>query len=165
MHLRRLRPVITQRVAYQRKTWGKKPPELIFGGVTEDDVVDVDQITTAEDLNDSQLTENDDVERCKGKESREPEDDPQFHRMGSTPERKPRAAFYHTKAGSVNDNLLSRRTHCRYVFRGCGKSLEDATKLDYRPLQLSIVRETMPSHYELYKIAGIFRSGTIPSCL
>lgn len=66
--------------------------------------------------------------------------------------------------GGVNGNLLSHRTHCPYVFRGREKSLEDA-KLDYGPLQLSIVREAILSHYELYKIAGILRSGTLPSCL
>ena len=103
------------------------------------------------------------MERCKGKESRI-ENDSQFHRMWSTPERKFPAAFYDTKAGSVKDNLLSRRAHCRYVFRGRGKSLEDA-KLDYGPLQLSIVREAMLSHYEPYNIAGIFRLGIISSCL
>lgn len=59
--------------------------------------------------------------------------DPQSHRTGSTPERKPRAAFFHTEAGSVNDSFLSRRTHCRYVFRGRGKSLEDV-RVDYGPV-------------------------------
>lgn len=60
---------------------------------------------------------NYDVQRCKGNPSRESsriESGPQSHRMGITPERQPRATYYHTEAGSVNDNILSSRAHCRY---------------------------------------------------
>lgn len=75
------------------------------------------------------------------------------------PERQPRAAYYHTEARSINNNILSRRA----LFSWSWKSLEDA---DYGPVQLcSIVRDAMLSHYELYKIAGILHSGTLPSCL
>lgn len=99
------------------------------------------------------------------RESSRIENDPQSHRMGSTPERQPRATYYHTEAGSVNDNILSRRALCRYVFLDRGKSLEDA-KLGYGPVQLCIIiRDAMLSHYELYKIAGKLHSGTLTSCL
>lgn len=91
-------------------------------------------------VNALQLAANNDVQQCNGKSSRE---SPQSHRMGSTPDRQPRAAYYHTDEESVNDNILSRRAHCRYFSRGRGKSLEDA-KLDHGPVQLcSIVRDAI----------------------
>lgn len=141
-------------------------PELICGGDIENDVVVIDTITFAENLNALKLAYNDDVQRCKERtswESSRIENGPHSHSMGVTPERQPRAAYYHTKARSINDNILSRRTHCGYVFRGRGISLEDA---EYGPVKLcGIVRDAMLSHYELYKIAGIIHSGTLPSCL
>ena len=73
--------------------------------------------------------------------------------------------FTKIKTASINSTFLSSRTHCRFIFCGRGKSLEDP-KLGYGPVQLcSIIRDAMLSHYELYKIARIFHSGTLPSCL
>lgn len=87
-------------------------PELICGGYIKNDIVVVDTITLAEDLNASQLAANDDVQRCKGRTSWESsiENDTHSHSMGGTPERQPRAAYYYTEARSINDNILLRRT-------------------------------------------------------
>lgn len=135
-------------------------PELICGGDIKNDVVVVNGITLAEEVNALQLAANDDR---TSRDSSNIEKDPHSHSMGGMRERQPRAAHYHTETRSRNDNILSRRIHCRYVFRGRGKSLEDA---DCGPVQLcSIVRDAMLSHYELYKIAGILHTGTLPSCL
>lgn len=126
----------------------------------------IDTITLAENLNTLKLAENDGVQRCKGRtswESSRIENNPHSHIMGGTPERQPRTACYHTEARSIKDNILSRRTHCRYVFWGREISLEDA---EYGPVKLcDIVRDAMLSHYELYKIARILHSDTLPSCL
>lgn len=87
-------------------------PELICGGDIKNNIVVVDTITLAEEMNALQLAANDDVQRCKGRtswESSRIENDPHSHSMGVTPERQPRAAYYHTEARSMNDNILSRR--------------------------------------------------------
>lgn len=44
-------------------------PELICGGDIKNDIVVVDTITLAEELNALQLAANDDVQRCKGRTS------------------------------------------------------------------------------------------------
>lgn len=143
-------------------------PELICGGDIENDTVEINTVTLAENLDALQLTEDDKVGQSQGKEFLELakiESGQQSHEMGNTPDRQPKAAFYHTEMPSENCTLLSRRTHCRYIFCGRGKTLEDA-KLDYGPVQLCcIIRDAMLSHYELYKIAGILHSGTLPSCI